>query len=168
VPWNDATNATMPSIGRPTQMLNPYFYARYTATSATTNIVNVWYSTTSTPVYHDIAELQARAIRSHPKEAQDRARDLLLAHLTPKQRRTFEENGWFVVEGGKTGRPYRIRAKEDLVANIDVVEDDRTLYRLCGHCGLKEVPLGDHLLAQKLMLEGAEEEFLRLANRHAA
>lgn len=112
---------------------------------------------------------QARAIRAHKPAVQIRARNLLLAHLTPAQRKTFIDNEWFVVEGGQSGRRYRINAKDNLVANIDALgPDDRVEHRLCGHCDPSVVPLADHLLAQKLMLEADEDEFLKLANRHAA
>lgn len=111
---------------------------------------------------------QAQQTRSHSPEAKKRALDLLLENLTPEQQKTFEEKKWFVVEGGKSKTQYRIRAKDDLVANIDVIDGERTKHRLCGHCNASKVPLGDQLLAQKVMLEFAEDDFLRVANRHAA
>jgi len=99
--------------------------------------------------------------------ASDRAGELLLNHLTPQQRETYAKNGWFIVEGGKTKTKYRIRGGT-LVANIDVLDRrDRSTHRLCGHAQ-SHIPMGDQLLAQKIMLELAEDEFLRLANRHAA
>lgn len=103
--------------------------------------------------------------------ARQRANDLLLQHLTPEQRETFVANGWFVVEGGKTKTRYRIRAVESMVANVDVLDNDlfrtdKVLHRLCGHVPTHKVPLGDQLLAQKMMLEFAENDFLRIANRH--
>jgi hypothetical protein len=125
---------------------------------------------------------QAANIRQHhAKAAQDRARELLLAHLTPAQRATFEENKWFIVEGGLSKQRYRIRDTGHMVANIDVLDvpkilgrDDhpdaiheaKVTHRLCGHCDISEVPLYDQLLAQKMMLELDEERFLKLANRH--
>ncbi len=40
-----------------------------------------------------------------------RARSLLLSHLSPQQRQTLGEHGWFEVVGGKTGWTYRIHQK---------------------------------------------------------
>jgi hypothetical protein len=99
--------------------------------------------------------------------AEARARTLLLENLTPTQRDTFERNGWFVVEGGRSRQRYRIGGRH-VVANIEVLDrDERVTHRLCGH--LRDMhPLGDHLLAQKIMLELDEERFLSLANRHVA
>jgi hypothetical protein len=96
----------------------------------------------------------------------DRARDLLLAHLSPEQRRTFIDNGWFIVEGGRSKTKYRIRNDRGLVANIDVL--DGSPVRLCAHCRHGAVTFHDHLLAQKVHLELNEDDFLRTANRHRA
>ena len=105
-----------------------------------------------------------RAVRA----AAERANDLLLAHLSPEQRATFDRNKWFVVEGGSSKRKYRIRHNGgSLVANIDVLDGDRVVHRLCAHIDPRvRTPHSDSLLAQKVMLELAEDEFLRLANRH--
>lgn len=108
-------------------------------------------------------------VRSSQIQAEVKARDLLLASLTPDQRASLLRERWFVVEG-KNGRRYRVRDLGHVVGNIDVVERDllgheRVLHRLCGHIGDDFVPLSDHLLAQKLMLEADEDAFLRLANR---
>lgn len=114
--------------------------------------------------------------RQHDQAARDRSRELLLAHLTPAQRETFDKNKWFIVEGGLSKQRYRIRDTGHMVANIDVLDDTfvldaakdqaRVSHRLCGHCDINEVPLYDQLLAQKMMLELDEERFLKLANRH--
>jgi len=111
-----------------------------------------------------------RLEREHRRQIKERARAILLAHLTDEQKDTLERLGWFVVEGGMSGTRYRIRASAGLVANIDMLEGfegDRITHRLCAHCDLNQIPLHDHLLAQKLMLESDEFEFLRIANRHA-
>lgn len=141
--------------------------------------VTVWYQ----PQYHaqqewfehqrltaHETERQRRVLHRHSDEAKERARNLLLGHLTAAQRETFEKNKWFVVEGGQSQTRYRINDSSHMVANIDVMSDetDKIRHRLCGHCGLDDVPIGDQLLAQKLMLEYDEDRFLRLANRHPA
>jgi len=110
---------------------------------------------------------QNREDQQRRAAATDRARELLLEHLTPQQRETYVKNGWFVVEGGRTKTKYRIRGGT-LVANIDVLDKrDRSMHRLCGHAQ-SHIPMGDQLLSQKIMLELAEDDFLRIANRHAA
>lgn len=111
---------------------------------------------------------QPRAhVRPSPTQADIKARDLLLRALTPDQRASLERDKWFVVEG-KSGHRYRVRDVGHTVANIDVLDkSNRLLHRLCGHIRERDIPLADHLLAQKLMLEADEEAFVRLANRHA-
>ena len=99
--------------------------------------------------------------------ASKRAHEFLLDHLTPEQRKSFEKNRFFVIEGGKSKTKYRIRDAGHLVANIDVLYPDGTRKNgLCGHCANHDIPLYDSLLAQKFMLETSEEEFLKIANVH--
>ena len=110
-------------------------------------------------------------IRSRPSltdDSKERAQALLLEHLTPEQRRTLDEHKWFIVEGGRSKTKYRIQAERGLAGNVDVIVNDRVTHRLCAHCAPNAIPMGDHLLAQKVMLELAEDEFLRIANRHGA
>jgi hypothetical protein len=111
------------------------------------------------------ADSEARALRI--KAASDRARELLLSKLSPEQRESFTKNKWFIVEGGLTKTKYRIRSST-YAGNIDVLDvANNVAYRLCVHCS-STIPLEDHLLAQKIMLELAEDDIVRLANRHAA
>jgi hypothetical protein len=116
------------------------------------------------------AEAQRQAIlerqrieREARASAVERAKELLLAHLTSEQRHTFEQNKWFIVEGGKTKRKYKIHANGGLNANIEVVGEN---HRLCAHCDHHIMPYNDHVLMQKVMLELDEDSFLRVANRH--
>jgi hypothetical protein len=102
-------------------------------------------------------EREARAM------AGTRSMELLLAHLTPEQRHTFEQNKWFVVEGGRTKQKYKIHANGGLNANIEVIGKN---HRLCAHCDSHTMPFNDHVLMQKVMLELDEDSFLRVANRH--
>jgi hypothetical protein len=126
-------------------------------TTSTTNYI-VWVTATTsastapiyysnrpvyTSAYDDPAARQASVTRSHNEEAKKRALDLLIEHLTPEQKKTFEEKKWFVVEGGKSKTQYRIRAKDDLIANIDVVDGEKTKHRLCGHCSPSKVVVGE-------------------------
>jgi hypothetical protein len=98
-------------------------------------------------------------------EANARARALLLEHLTPEQRRMVEQHFWFVVEGGRSKQKYRINLS-GVAGNIHQMHGERATHQLCCHCD-HAIPAPDHHLAQKLMLEFAEDDFLRLANRHA-
>lgn len=98
--------------------------------------------------------------------ASARSRALLLSHLTPEQRRTFEEKGWFVVEGGRSKQFYRIHAGY-IAGNIHVLQSGKVTHRLCAHCD-DSIPLFDQLLAQKICLQFDEDAFLQVANRHAA
>lgn len=101
--------------------------------------------------------------------AAKRAEGLLLSCLTPQQLETYKANKWFVVEGGKSKTKYRVRHADHMVANVDVLKDDGTVsHRLCAHLPIGTVPTSDQLLAQKLMLEGNEDHFLKTANRHRA
>ena len=94
--------------------------------------------------------------------AAQRSRELLLACLSPAQRREFDQTRGFTVRG-MGGRCYRIGFGS--VANIDVLgEDGEILYRLCAKPG--ELPTPAVMLAQKLMLEARELDFLRIAARH--
>lgn len=111
----------------------------------------------------EVAERARQRHEAH-RAATERSRELLLAHLTPAQRQTFDENKWFIVQGGKTKQTYRIRT-ENYTGNIDVLNrSGKVDYRLCAHC--RDLPLYDHHLAQKISLECDEEYFLGIANRH--
>lgn len=102
--------------------------------------------------------------------AKTRSKELLLSHLTPAQKDTFEKNHWFIVEGGKSRQLYRIRNSGSVSGNIDVLEGKpgKVTHRLCCHLRAHDIPLFDHLLAQKVWIESDEDAFLRQANRHAA
>lgn len=98
------------------------------------------------------------------KQIYQRAEALLVQHLTPQQRADYQRNKWFIVDG-KSGRRYRVR--HGITANVDALRPNGTVeHRLCAV--YPDGPVPDHLLAQKLHLELAEQEFLRVAIRHAA
>lgn len=97
-------------------------------------------------------------------DAYGRARALLRRCLTPAQRRQFDRQRAFLVKG-RSGRTYRIG--HSAIVNIEVLSADGDVEcRLCaGPAGL---PVPAIMLAQKLMLESREAEFLRIAIRHPA
>jgi hypothetical protein len=102
------------------------------------------------------------------KSANGRAKALLLANLTPEQRRTFDDQGYFDVDKSPLGYFYRVF----LGRSANVIQYHRPLHgrpvpaiALCCHPS-SYVPDEDTVLAQKFMLEYDEAQFLKLANRH--
>jgi hypothetical protein len=96
------------------------------------------------------------------QHAVERSRKLLVACLSAAQRAEFERTLGFCVHGA-SGRRYRIGYST--TANVEVLgEDGEVLFRLCA--GPNRLPTPSVLLAQKLMLEACEAEFLRIAARH--
>lgn len=96
--------------------------------------------------------------------AHQRSLELLMRCLTPAQRAEFHRMRAFTVQG-ESGRRYRITY--GTTANIEVLAPAGWVdYRLCA--GPAGVPAPAVMLAQKLMLESREGEFLRIAARHSA
>jgi hypothetical protein len=113
---------------------------------------------------HRQAQERANAVATERLAADQRAKDLLLSHLTPEQRKTFENNGWFIVKGGKSGDRYKIKTN-GYAGNIDKVDvNNVSQIRFCAHTR-RELPLHDHHVAQMLAIQYDEEQFLRVANR---
>lgn len=93
-----------------------------------------------------------------------RARELLLASLSPKQRADFEQHNHFFVTGPSKIR-YRIRY--DGIGNVDEIDwQGRGVQSWCGVPDpLEYLPIYDQMLAQKLSLETDDAAFKRVANR---
>lgn len=113
------------------------------------------------------AEQQARENARLRAAANARAIELLRENLTAEQLESFNKNGWFVVEGGRSKTRYRINSNS-IAGNVHALgKKEEVIHRLCCHVPYQEnLPPHDHFLAQKLMLQYAEDDFLRLANRH--
>lgn len=95
------------------------------------------------------------------READERAEELLRAHLTEEQRRQLDEQHAFVMRS-ELGRTYRIsRGRVRNIAQLN--EDGKGIAILCAHPTM-HVPDPDTMLAQKLMLETDEDSFRRIAN----
>lgn len=94
--------------------------------------------------------------------AEERAMALFREHLTPEQRKSYDERASFEVRGGTTGRRYRIQHGRQM--NIAVLDDQGRAVQ--GLCFVPEgaLPTGDCMLAQKLALELDEERALAVAN----
>ena len=92
------------------------------------------------------------AAKMERRREERRAMELLREHLDEHQRADLDSGRrCFYVTGGVTGTRYQISAYRE--ANV---LDLTNRVQLCS--GLRDIPLGDHLLAQVLMLQGPEEE----------
>jgi hypothetical protein len=107
------------------------------------------------------AQQRQRDIEAVRRAASERAESLLTRCLTTAQRGELASVGWFMVVAS-SGRRYQIRRGR--VRNV--IEVDFAGKRLRTYCchPADHVPDADTMLAQKLMLEMSEDEFLRLAN----
>ena len=95
------------------------------------------------------------------RRARERSLDLLTRCLTPAQRAEFARSKAFTVRG-RSGREYRITYAA--TANIEALSERGLVERrLCA--GPVGVPIPAVVLAQKLMLETRESEFLSIAAR---
>lgn len=93
-------------------------------------------------------------------KAEKVARQLLLTTLSPQQRRQVKNHNWFEVRGNATGAVYRVHAHKYLGNIWDV----RANKKYCICVADRKLPLSDHVLAQKLLLEVNEAVFLKTAN----
>lgn len=94
------------------------------------------------------------------REAYGRAMDLLKSCLNNEQRDSLEKSKFFYVTA-PSGRKYRI--DEGTHGNLKVVnKEGRVIERLCVQPN--DVPAGDAMLVQKLMIETAEDALRRHAN----
>ena len=140
-------------------------------TSGTTHIVSVVYTARRelSAEEREQMRLENKQLRQwadrraeERRQADVRADDLLLSLLTPAERETMEKMAALVVRS-QTGRTFQLRRGR--IANVDEMDaDGNVIARFCIH-PRESVPYGDSLLAQKLMLETNEAEFLRIANR---
>jgi hypothetical protein len=113
------------------------------------------------------AQLQHQERNRRAAEADARARELLVSHLTDEQRDTLEKHKWFVVIGSMTRTAYRIRTDAGIAGNIAALAGPHISYWLCCHLRT-DLPAHDHFLAQKLAIEYDEPRFLFVANKRAA
>jgi hypothetical protein len=94
------------------------------------------------------------------KEAQKRAEELLRSCLTPQQVEELDQKHHFHLLVGT--RKYRVNRGR--TRNIELIDEQgKVVKRLCAH-PQDLVPDADTMLAQKLMLETNEQEFLKIAN----
>jgi hypothetical protein len=109
----------------------------------------------------EVAKVAAEAKAKAEKEAADRAEEILLEHLEEPQKKQWKERQEFVVLS-QTGRKFKITKQR----NQNVLEINRLGKRMQGFCIVRpDVPLSDQLLMQKLLLEHAEDDFMRIAHQ---
>lgn len=106
--------------------------------------------------------LAADKVVEAKKIANGRADALLKSMLNDTQRKNLEEVSVFLVKS-ESERMFRIRRG----GGVDELnEDDKVIARYCIHHSWEDkLPVADTMLAQKLMLEMSEAEFMRIANR---
>lgn len=103
---------------------------------------------------------------------EEKARELLLAHLSPAQKDCFVANNYFDCIGSETGRRYRIDLgasgyRHILFRNVSWVLFGKEIARYCSEPDYRfMLPKFDKMLTQKLAIETNEKYFLSNANRH--
>jgi hypothetical protein len=112
-----------------------------------------------------VRQEEERARELERKQADKRARALLLQLLNPEQRAQFLADEHFVVPSPRD-RHRRYRIRRGRVGNIDVVSANGCVSkRLCVH-PQEHVPDYDVMAAQLLMIRADEEMLLSRANVH--
>lgn len=93
--------------------------------------------------------------------SEQRAEALLRDLLSQGQLHQLRRRGYLDVPSPtRANRTYRIPRSRD---QVRVYEDGRLIERLCVQA-VEPVPTGDVVVMHKLMIEGNEDEYLRLAN----
>ena len=98
------------------------------------------------------------------REAERRASHLLKEWLSPTQRAQYERTRNFEVQGSHSGKRYRIRSARQM--NVDELDDCGRRIAVWCFLPAENVPVGDVMLAQKIVLENDEPAMLRIAFRH--
>jgi hypothetical protein len=112
---------------------------------------------------HILRALQNGALGTRRRMSpEQRGVDLLLANLTPQQRRQYRRDRHFDVIGGQSGTRYRLwHCFQQNIVELDASGRRRGVW--CFH-PRETLVLGDVLLAQKTALELFEGEALRVAH----
>lgn len=96
------------------------------------------------------------------KAAEEKAEELLLMCLSDEQKEMYLKYGYLEINTDKA----KYRIKKGWAKNVEKIgHDGKTELKYCIHPSDCTVPIPDSMLAQKLMLEYNEQEFLRLANK---
>ena len=96
------------------------------------------------------------------RAAQERAEALLQVVLSAEEYRQLERRGYLEVQSpSRPNRMYRIPRHQ---GQVKVYEAGVPMMALCVQ-SIEPIPDGDAVLMHKLMIEGNEDEYLRVANR---
>jgi hypothetical protein len=107
----------------------------------------------------------ADAAAQERRAADTKAKAFMRDNLTPIQREALEKHGWFLVEGGKSRKLYRVYGDRGCAGNIyELDAKEKEIARYCVHARA-DIPLGDQLLAQALSLRFDEDHIIATANR---
>jgi len=176
--WNCTGTSTTSSYSTSSVWIT---WADATTTSCTTTTDDTWTTWSSDTTYRVVqiapAEVspeqraeQARqaeeaAARRAEQDAARRAADakaaeLLRANLSQKQREALDKNGWFLVEGGRSKKQYRIHG----TGRMEEMEGDAAVASFCVHADYT-IPMPDQVLAKALCIRLDEDYIIRTANR---
>ena len=154
--WASTTNGT---TNQPwTQWIQAPQINQYTDTVTVGSLSQRQQTTEEAAAWKRMVEEQERK----KQNAQKRALELLQQILTETQLVAFEKDQCIPVDA-PSGKKYLI--KRGRVGNVFSIKDGKPVERYCIHPSDYEIPDEDCMLAQKLMLENCEEEFLRIANK---
>jgi hypothetical protein len=100
--------------------------------------------------------------RSDWREANERAEALLRSLLSEDEYRQLNRRGYLEVPSpSRSRRVYRVPRHQ---GQVKVYEGGVPIMALCVQ-SVEPIPDGDAVLMHKLMIEGNEEDYLRIANR---
>jgi len=106
----------------------------------------------------------------HPatEVANQRAFQLLTSHLKPLQLMSLKKRGHFTVQGSYTGCTWRILVGIESRSHNVMYEDTYgrfAQFSLCAWYNNFQIPFCDQVLAQKMLLETDEIEFMAIAHQ---
>jgi hypothetical protein len=106
-----------------------------------------------------------RILEDKIRTSEATARYLLLSCLTPAQREQWEDSRWFTAVGNISGAEYDIGRGGSMVRlkTHSVLLDSIREFRFCVQIGEPNIPIADHYLAIKLMIENDEKMFREIA-----
>lgn len=158
--WTDNVSISSPTSSSTTGIIWGLWAGSHTQTSQT------WDRPTAEQlrVEHERnkrLEAERLTLQRERDEARARARELLMMVLSQEQRAEYEEKKQFRLYT-QSGKCYLV--KRGRSGNVTLIENDKEVERYCIHPP-DMVPDEDTLVAQKLLLETNEAEFLKIANK---
>lgn len=106
-----------------------------------------------------------KAVEERIRTSDATARYLLQSCLTPTQQEQWEQGQWFTAIGNYSGTEYDIGRGGSMVRAkwYDALFETTREFRLCVMIGTPHIPVADHYLAIKLMIESDEKAFREIA-----